>query len=173
MPSSLGKILLNFLHILNLFMPLWYFVFKQQKVKNLKLEHKCPRTKLLEPRTIAYFSVFFTVEKNRREKRWRKQRGYLIEERDWERFPSCLWQKYMNEWKGEVIDKGYWGRGRTNRGIKPEDRLRSGCWEREREDRVHIVWGERKIQWRRNSWKYFTTMALCSKCQLETACSLK
>lgn len=68
MARSLGKILLNFLHILNPFMPLWYFVFKQQKVKNLKLEHKCPRKKLLEPRTIAYFSVFYCREEQEREK---------------------------------------------------------------------------------------------------------
>lgn len=117
MPRSLGKIL-KFPHILNPLMPLWYFVFKQQKVKHLKLEHKCPRKKLLEPSTIAYFSVF-TVEKNRREKRWGKQRDHLTEERDWEVFSSCLWQIYMNAWKGEVVDKVYWGRGRKNGGIKP------------------------------------------------------
>ena len=75
MPSSLGKILLNFLHILNLFMPLWYFVFKQQKVKNLKLEHKCPRTKLLEPRTIAYFSVFFYCREEPEREKVKKTEG--------------------------------------------------------------------------------------------------
>ena len=53
-------------------MPLWYFVFKQQKVKHLKLEHRCPSKKLLEPSTIAYFSVF-SVEKNKREKRKRRE----------------------------------------------------------------------------------------------------
>ena len=72
MPRSLGKILLKFLHILNPLMPLWYFVFKQQKVKHLKLEHGCPSKKLLEPSTIAYFSVF-SVEKNKREKRKRRE----------------------------------------------------------------------------------------------------
>lgn len=65
------------------------------------------KEKIIGTKQNCLFQCFY-CEKNRREKKVRKTEDYLTE-RDWEVFSSCLWQIYISEWKGEVVDKVYWG----------------------------------------------------------------